>query len=497
MLIAVGSVVGVLAVFFILVGVGASRYKKAGPHEAFIATGYGGQKVSIGGGMFIVPVLQKLYVLDLQARKLDVKREGIYSKNKVPITVEATLVYKVRGDESSVRLAAQALQELTGQHINDMVLSVAEGSFRDIVGKMTPEEINDDREAFAKRVTEIAEEHFRKVGVDLISFVVTHISDKEMYFESLGAPAIADVKRTAREQVALQNKSATVVEVEQKKEWETRKAQTEAQVFDAQKERDVLKHQYDAQVAQQRAIADQSYPRAEAKSRQEVVIEQKNLAEREAEKVQAELKAQQIRPAEATREAAIIKAEGDRRAAILEGEGFGESARVRGVGEAEGKKAMLVAEADGKKAYLLAEAEGIKAKLLAEAEGIEKRAKAMKEFNDPTMQLEVAKMYFGVLADVVEAAARPISSVKDIKIVQFAGGSGTGSDGASSPVAKFLDIPPEVIAKTDEILRTTVGYGIREAIEAIGKGKAKGILGRFIDSDEEMDEGSSEPRASR
>src|SRR4030042_5047337 len=145
MLIAVGSVVGVLAVFFILAAVGASRYKKAGPHEAFIATGYGGQKVSIGGGMFIVPVLQKLYVLDLQARKLDVKREGIYSKNKVPITVEATLVYKVRGDDASVRLAATSLQELTDQHISDMVLSVAEGSFRDIVGKMTPEEINDDR----------------------------------------------------------------------------------------------------------------------------------------------------------------------------------------------------------------------------------------------------------------------------------------------------------------------------------------------------------------
>jgi hypothetical protein len=91
----------------------------------------------------------------------------------------------------------------------------------------------------------------------------------------------------------------------------------------------------------------------------------------------------------------------------------------------------------------------------------------------------------------------PPCSVKDIKIVQFAGGNATGSDGTASPVSRFLGIPPEVIAKTDEILRTTVGYGIREAIEAIGKGKAKGILGRFIDADEETDKGSSEPRASR
>ncbi len=62
--------------------------------------------------MFVWPVVQSLYVMDLQAQKVPVHREGIYSKNNVPITIDVTLVYKVKGDEGSVKLAAQALQEM-------------------------------------------------------------------------------------------------------------------------------------------------------------------------------------------------------------------------------------------------------------------------------------------------------------------------------------------------------------------------------------------------
>ncbi len=109
-LIVIGSVVGVILIIFVLSAVGASRYKKAGPHQAFITTGRGGQRVCIGGGMFVWPVVQSLYVMDLQAQKVPVHREGIYSKNNVPITIDVTLVYKVKGDEGSVKLAAQALR---------------------------------------------------------------------------------------------------------------------------------------------------------------------------------------------------------------------------------------------------------------------------------------------------------------------------------------------------------------------------------------------------
>ncbi len=509
-LIIAGSIVGVILVVFILGAVGASRYKKAGPHQAFITTGKGGQRVCIGGGMFVWPVVQSLYVMDLQAQKVPVRRESIYSKNNVPITIDVTLVYKVKGDEGSVKLAAQALQEMQQEfhkgtraptsEISEIVQSVAEGALRDIVGKMTPEEINADRESFQNKVLDTAAGHFEKIGIDLVSFVVNHISDEKEYFVSLGAPAIAEAKRVAREQVATKDKAATVVEAEQSRDAGIRQAETRAEVFNAEKDRDVKKAGYDALVAVERARADQAGPQASAQAQQQVVEQETVLAEKRAEKREKELVAEVLKPAEADKQKKVIEAEGMKAAAIVEaegekqsrvliadgtkqatvmaGEGEGAAARARKTGDAEGTKAVLFAEADGTRAKLLAEADGTRAKLLAEAEGLHAKADAMKEFDSTTIQLEAYKSLIAVLPAMVEAAARPIAGIRDVKVVHFTGGPGGDKDGGS-PVSKFLDIPPEVLATTDESLRATLGVGLKEILGAI-TGDTAGAIRKIL-----------------
>lgn len=509
-LIIVGSVIGVILVVFVLGAVGASRYKKAGPHQAFITTGRGGQRVCIGGGMFVWPVVQSLYVMDLQAQKVPVHREGIYSKNNVPITIDVTLVYKVKGDEGSVKLAAQALQEMQQEfhkggksptsEISEIVQSVAEGALRDIVGKMTPEEINADRESFQNKVLDTAAGHFEKIGIDLVSFVVNHISDDKEYFVSLGAPAIAEAKRVAREQVATKNKAATVVEAEQSRDAGIRQAETKAEVFNAEKDRDVKKAGYDALVAVERAKADQAGPQASAQAQQQVVEQETTLAEKKAQKREKELVAEVLKPAEAEKQkkvidaegvkaSAIVAAEGDKQsrvliadgtkqATVLAGEGEGAAAKARKTGEADGTKAVLFAEADGTRAKLLAEADGTRAKLLAEAEGLQAKADAMKKFDDTTIQLEAYKSLIAVLPAMVEAAAKPIAGIGDVKVIHFTGGK-DGGDGGGSPVSKFLDIPPEVLATTDESLRATVGVGLKEILGAI-TGDTAGAIKRLL-----------------
>ncbi len=456
-LVTIGAIAGIIVVFILLALVAASRYKKAGPHEALIATGKGGQKIVIGGGMFVMPVIYKLYHLDLQARTVPVQRDSIYTKNRVPISVSATMTYKIRGEEASVKLAAQALQETKENEISEMVQNIAEGAFRDICGKMTPEEINEDREKFQNQVTENVQSHFEKIGIDLIAFIVSHISDKEHYFESLGAPAIAEVTQKARQKRAEADQLATVTEVEQKKTAETRRAQTEAEIAEAQKEMNVKKAKYNTEVAKENAIAEQAGPKQKAISTKEVVEEETKLKEQEAKRKEQELKISTVRPAEADKEAAIVRAEGDKKAAILKGEGEGEAANAKGTGEAG----------------------GIKAKLIAEAEGLERKAKAMKEFNDAGLGLQVALSLIDKLPEIVKAAASPITAIDKMQIIDFGSGGGAGSgDGAGGPVARILDIPPQVLAKADASLKATMGIGLTEMIQLIRKGQLiPGITG--------------------
>jgi flotillin len=488
-LIVIGSVVGVILIIFVLSAVGASRYKKAGPHQAFITTGRGGQRVCIGGGMFVWPVVQSLYVMDLQAQKVPVHREGIYSKNNVPITIDVTLVYKVKGDEGSVKLAAQALMEMQQEfhakggknapasEISEIVQSVAEGALRDIVGKMTPEEINADRESFQNKVLDTAAGHFDKIGIDLVSFVVNHIMDDKEYFQSLGAPAIAEAKRVAREQVATKNKAATVVEAEQSRDYGIRQAETKAEVFNAEKDRDVKKASYDALVATERAKADQAGPQAMATAQQQVVMQETTLAEKRAEKREKELVAEVLKPAEAERQKKIIEAEGVKRSIVINAEAEKERRQLTGEGDGDYVRLTKTKEAEGIQAVMFAEAAGTKAKLLAEADGLQAKADAMKNFTDTTIQLEAYKSLIAILPAMVEAAAKPITAVNDVKVIHFTGGAG-GKD-SGSPVSKFLDIPPEVLATTDESLRATVGVGLKEILGAI-TGDTAGAIRKLI-----------------
>ena len=498
--IVIGSVVGVILIIFVLSAVGASRYKKAGPHQAFITTGRGGQRVCIGGGMFVWPVVQSLYVMDLQAQKVPVHREGIYSKNNVPITIDVTLVYKVKGDEGSVKLASQALMEMQQEfhksgknaptsEISEIVQSVAEGALRDIVGKMTPEEINADRESFQNKVLDTAAGHFDKIGIDLVSFVVNHIMDDKEYFQSLGAPAIAEAKRVAREQVATKNKAATVVEAEQSRDYGIRQAETKAEVFNAEKDRDVKKAGYDALVAVERAKADQAGPQATAQAQQKVVEQETTLAEKRAEKREKELVAEVLKPADAERQkkvidaegvkaSIIVAAEGEKQSKVLIADGAKQATVLTGEGEGAAAKARKTGEAEGIKAVMFAEAAGTKAKLLAEADGLQAKADAMKNFDGTTIQLEAYKSLIAVLPALVEAAAKPIAGISDVKVIHFTGGK-DDKDGGGSPVSKFLDIPPEVLATTDESLRATVGVGLKEILGAI-TGDTAGAIKKLL-----------------
>ncbi len=266
-LIAVLSVVGMLVVVILLAAIWASRYLKAGPHEALIIAGRGGMRVVTGGAVFVVPVLFKVFKVDLQAQTVQVALRGIYTKLRVPINVEAVIVYKVRGEEASIKLAAQALLQKRAKEIEELVQSVAEAAFRDICGKMSPEEINENREDFQNKVTEVARSHFDRLGIDLTTFSVRHISDDGGYFVNLGAPRQAEVARDARQRKAEADRTATVTEVEQKLGSEQRRAETEAEILLAQKKRNVSEQDYKGETAIAAANAAQAGPKADAIAR--------------------------------------------------------------------------------------------------------------------------------------------------------------------------------------------------------------------------------------
>lgn len=107
-------IIGLIAVVVLLAIVIITRYKVAGPNEAFIITGargkeladsagavtqdLSGQRVVMGGRAFVLPFVQRLYILDLSSRRIPVTIRGAVSGQGVKLNLDGVAIDRI-GDE--------------------------------------------------------------------------------------------------------------------------------------------------------------------------------------------------------------------------------------------------------------------------------------------------------------------------------------------------------------------------------------------------------------
>src|SRR3954453_15911637 len=76
----------------------AKFYRRCGAAEALVRTGSGGNKVVIGGGIIVMPVLHQLSRVSLRSVKLSVERaskNALVTADKIKANVETELYVKV------------------------------------------------------------------------------------------------------------------------------------------------------------------------------------------------------------------------------------------------------------------------------------------------------------------------------------------------------------------------------------------------------------------
>ena len=104
-----------------------------------------------GGAALRVPVLEKVEYLSLNIISIPLKISRAYTKEGVPVTVEAVANVKIAGDDMSLRGASERFLGMTTDKIKEVIFQTLEGHLRAILGTLTVEEINADRQAFAQR----------------------------------------------------------------------------------------------------------------------------------------------------------------------------------------------------------------------------------------------------------------------------------------------------------------------------------------------------------
>jgi flotillin len=373
-------VIVVLGLFFAL-GLLSKNYIKVSPNQAAIISGRTrklpdgttvGYRQVRGGATLVIPFLEKVEYLNLNVLTVPLATSRAYTVQGVPVSVKAVANVKIKGDDESLRAAAERFLGMPQEEFHRLVFQTLEGHLRAILGTLTVEEINNDRQSFAQKLTTEAAVDLEKMGIGLDALTIQEISDDEGYLDALGKRRTAEVKRDAEIGQAEANRDSKIKASLALQEGEKVRLETEAQIAQANRETEIQKAQVAAEIQKERAKANQAGPLAEAKAQQEVVAEEVRIErirtqemiavqEQEVLRKEKELEATVVKQAEAERRASVLRAQGAQEAAILEAEGRKKAQIAQAEAEAEklqkeGMGRAAAIEAEGR-----AEAERIRA----------------------------------------------------------------------------------------------------------------------------------------
>ncbi|MFD7526399.1 MULTISPECIES: flotillin family protein [unclassified Streptomyces] len=454
----VTAVAGVVVLVVLLALVVITRYKVAGPSEAFIITGRrgkkstdpvtgrtsidnSGQKVVVGGGVFVVPFVQQKFTLDLSSRHIPIAVRGAVTLRGVKSNLEGVAIVKVGGSEEAIRAAAQRfLQQQDG--IVGFTQEVLSGALRAIVGRMSVEDIIRDRAAFAGQVAEEAEASLSGQGLILDAFQIQDITTEGSYLEDLGRPEAARAKQ-----------EADIAEAIAKRASEQARLKAAEEIAIAERTFYLKQAEIKAETEAAAAKANAAGPLAEAARQQEVLEEQEKVAQRQAALTDRELDTKVRKPADAARYQAEQEAEARRIAQVKEAEADAERSRLTGQGEKLHRSAL----ADAVRIEGEAEAAAIAAKGAAEAEAMQKKADAFAQYGDAA----VLQMLVEVLPEVVAKASEPLSAVDKMTVIS--------TDGASQLSRTVTDN----VAQGMELLSSTTGVDLAALLKNL-KGAGSG-----------------------
>ncbi len=465
LIIAGAIIVVVLAIIFLF----SSAWKKVPQDKALVVTGLRKRVISGGGGV-VIPLLERTDRISLENMKIEVRTEGARTEQGVDIRADGVAVIKVKSDKESILNAVEQFntgrEQQTIEIIKDTAKDVLEGKLREIISKMTVEEIYKDREKFASQVQEVAAVGLASMGLELKAFTIRDISDKNGYLEALGKPRIAEVKKNAAIAEADALRETKVRTAEADRLGAEAKILAETQIAQANKDKELKIQAYREEQETVRAKADLAYEIEKNKVAKEVtetamLVEitkkqkETQLQEQEALRKEQELKATVNKQSDADKyrsqtqadaEKYRIEKQSDAKQYAQEKEAQAAAMAIRTKAEAEAESIRIRGEA---------EAAAILAKGRAEAETMEKKAEAYQMYNDAA----ITQMIIEKLPEIANAVAQPLSKTDKIVIID------NGESKETKGAAKITKYVTDIVSQLPETIEAMTGINVMDALK--------------------------------
>ncbi|MEL6345894.1 MAG: SPFH domain-containing protein [Myxococcota bacterium] len=324
-----GAIFNLLFVVLVVVGVfGAAAVFIArnliylcGPNEVLVFSGGRhrldekrtvGYRLIQGGRGLRIPLLETVDRIDLTNMIIEVTVHNAYSLGGIPLSVSGVANVKVASHRPALDNALERFLGMRREEIIRIAKDTLEGNLRGVLSQLTPEEVNNDKLAFADKLLEEADHDLGKLGLVLDTLKIQNVSDDRGYLDSIGRKQSAEIIKSSRIAEAEAKAQSTQQDAENTRKAQLATINAKMQVIKAETERRIK----DSQTRRKAMVAEQigEVKALIARSKADVEVQKARV-----EQVKRRLQADVIAPAQAEMEAARARAKGDAAKVIEDG----------------------------------------------------------------------------------------------------------------------------------------------------------------------------------
>ncbi|MBW3098956.1 flotillin family protein [Pseudohoeflea coraliihabitans] len=177
----------ILATILIAVGVYLLHwlYRHSSKDQSFVRTGSGGERVVMGGGALVIPIIHDITVVNMNAIPIEIRRQGeqsLTTKNKMRIDIVTEFFVRVIATEEGVSLAARTLGARTQEStaLKEVIQGRLVDAMATVAASMTLDEIHQNRADFVRQVSRLVETVLTSNGLELETAALTSLNQSDI-----------------------------------------------------------------------------------------------------------------------------------------------------------------------------------------------------------------------------------------------------------------------------------------------------------------------------
>lgn len=183
------DIIAIIILLTILIAVGVYLlhwlYRHSSKDQSFVRTGSGGERVVMGGGALVIPIIHDITVVNMNAIPIEVRRLGeqsLTTKNKMRVDITTEFFVRVIATKDGVSTAARTLGARTQDPM--ALKEVIQGRLVDamaaVTATMTMDDIHENRAGYIKKVSDLVAGVLAVNGLELETAALTSLNQADI-----------------------------------------------------------------------------------------------------------------------------------------------------------------------------------------------------------------------------------------------------------------------------------------------------------------------------